>query len=504
MTEEIENKQALDIHGKPVNRIAVVALILIATFGGMLMQTSLGTALPTLMTDFNIDLSTAQQANTWFLLANGIMIPVSAYLATKFPTRWLYIIAYAVMLAGLFTAFSAPTSNWWIFIIGRILQAIAVGISMPLMQVVMVNMFSPKQMGAVMGLMGLVIGLSPAIGPTYAGWILDKTHVILGVTLSSSWRTIFLLPLIVVGICWILMIFFMRDIVPNKEIKLDFLSLVSSLIGFGAFLWGFTNVATDGWGKFDTVILPIVLGLIIIIFFVWRQFKLEQPFLDVKVFMNKQFALTTLIMSLAMMAMMGIEMMLPLYMQNVHGLSPLNSGLTLLPGALMMGLVSPLAGAAYDKVGARRLGIIGFAILTLGTVPFLFLTSSTPDHFITVVYGLRMFGIAMVFMPLTASAMNALPREESAHGTAANNTARQIASAIVVALLASVTQNIINNSQPSSEFIKSNPIEGLSKMVNAMLDGYHASFAIGLAVAIIGFILSFFLRKGKKIEEGVK
>ena len=281
MTEELTKDQPLDIHGKPFNRGIVLALILIATFGGMLMQTSLGTAMPTLMNDFNISLATGQQATTWFLLANGIMIPVSAYLTTKFPTRWLYLISYAILLAGMFVAYSAPTSTWSVFLGARIMQAIAVGISMPLMQVVMVNMFSPKQMGAVMGAMGLVIGLAPAIGPTYAGWILDKDHVILGFTLEQSWRTIFLIPMVVIAICWVLMLIFMRDIVPNRDMKLDFMSLVESVLGFGLFLWGFTNVASDGWGDLQTVILPIVAGVAIIALFVRRQLHMETPFLNV-------------------------------------------------------------------------------------------------------------------------------------------------------------------------------------------------------------------------------
>ncbi|WP_270323644.1 MDR family MFS transporter [Lactococcus petauri] len=508
MTEELTKDQPLDIHGKPFNRGIVLALILIATFGGMLMQTSLGTAMPTLMNDFNISLATGQQATTWFLLANGIMIPVSAYLTTKFPTRWLYLISYAILLAGMFGAYSAPTSTWSVFLGARIMQAIAVGISMPLMQVVMVNMFSPKQMGAVMGAMGLVIGLAPAIGPTYAGWILDKDHVILGFTLEQSWRTIFLIPMVVIAICWVLMLIFMRDIVPNRNMKLDFMSLVESVLGFGLFLWGFTNVASDGWGDLQTVILPIVAGVAIIALFVRRQLHMETPFLNVSVFKNKQFALTTVVMALSMMAMMGVEMMLPLYMQQVHGLSPLSSGLTLLPGALMMGIVSPLAGAAYDKVGAKRLARVGFTILAIGTIPFMFLTTTTPEHFITVLYGLRMFGIAMVMMPLTASAMNALPREQSAHGTAANSTARQVASAVVVALLSSVTQNIITNSQPAASLKKSNPLAFAGDMLDAMLKGYHASFAIGLAFAILGLVLSFFLQghivKNKKEVGGEK
>lgn len=494
----MDTAKTYDIHGNEYNRSAMIGLLLIATFAGVLNQTSLGTAIPTLMKDFNINLSTAQEATTWFLLANGIMIPVSAFLATRFSTKWLFVSAYAVLLIGLLFTTFAPTSSWFIFLVGRIIQAIAVGITMPLMQVVMVNVFPPEQRGAAMGLNGLVVGLAPAIGPTFAGWVLKQDFVFMGHDLS--WRAIFIVPLIILTIAFLVAPVLLKDVVPNAKMTLDMTSLVLSILGFGIFLWGFTNVATYGWGDFGYVIAPIAIGTVIIALFILRQFKLEEPFLDVKVFKNKQFSITTAAIALSMMAMMGVEMMLPLYLQNVHGLTALKSGLVLLPGALMMGLVSPLAGSVYDKVGARRLSLIGFTILGIGTVPFIFLTTTTPDHFITLMYAVRMFGIAMVMMPLTASAMSALPPHEASHGTAANNTARQIASAVVVALLSSVTQNIITNNKPAKSLQTLDPLSYASKMINASLDGFHASFAIGFAFAVIGFIVSLYLRKGKIIE----
>ncbi|MBM7635669.1 MDR family MFS transporter [Streptococcus saliviloxodontae] len=491
--------QNYDIHGKPYNRTALLILLLIATFAGMLNQTSLGTAIPTLMKSFDISLSTAQQATTFFLLANGIMIPVSAFLATRFSTKWLYFVSYGILIVGLFLDVFAPTDNWGIFLIGRIVQACSVGITMPLMQVVIVNIFPAEQRGTAMGLNGLVVGLAPAIGPTLAGWVLKQDFVLFDTNLE--WRAIFILPLAILIVSFLLIPFILKDVIKNEDVKLDILSLILSVLGFGSFLWGFTNVATYGWGDWGYVITPILIGVAIISLFVWRQLKLDEPFLDVRVFKVKQFSVTTIAISLSMMAMMGVEMMLPTYLQNVHGLSALDAGLVLLPGALMMEIVSPIAGRVYDKVGARRLTMIGFIILGLGTIPFAFLTAKTADHFITLLYAVRMFGIAMVMMPLTASAMSALPKHEITHGTAANNTARQVASAIVVALLSSVTQNVINTNKPTKALLDKNPLDYASKMINASLDGFHVSFAIGFSFAVLGVIAAYFLHKGKVIEE---
>ncbi len=494
----MNSKKTFDIHGKEYNRTAMVMLLLIATFAGVLNQTSLGTAIPTLMTSFNINLATAQQATTWFLLANGIMIPVSAYLTTRFSTKWLYVTAYAILITGLLITALAPTDNWTLFLFGRIIQASAVGITMPLMQVVMVNIFPAEQRGAAMGLNGLVVGLAPAIGPTFAGWILKHDFVLMGVHLS--WRAIFILPLVILTLAFLAAPFVVKDVIANRDMSLDVPSLILSIIGFGSFLWGFTNVANNGWGDLTMVILPIVIGVSVIALFIYRQLHLEVPFLDVRVFKVKQFSVTTAAIALSMMAMMGVEMMLPLYLQNVHGLSALDSGLALLPGALMMGLVSPIAGRVYDKVGARRMALVGFSILAIGTIPFTFLTAATPDHFITLMYAVRMFGIAMVMMPLTASAMSALPPHEAAHGTAANNTARQIASAIVVALLSSVTQNVINTNRPAKLLLTNDPLAYASKMIDASLKGFQTSFSLGLVFALLGIMVALFLRKGKHIE----
>ncbi|MDW7799070.1 MDR family MFS transporter [Streptococcus canis] len=494
----MNSKKTFDIHGKEYNRTAMVMLLLIATFAGVLNQTSLGTAIPTLMTSFKINLATAQQATTWFLLANGIMIPVSAYLTTRFSTKWLYVTAYAILISGLLITAFAPTDNWTLFLFGRIIQASAVGITMPLIQVVMVNIFPAEQRGAAMGLNGLVVGLAPAIGPTFAGWILKHDLVLLGIHLS--WRAIFILPLLILTLAFLAAPFVIKDVIANRDMTLDMPSLMLSILGFGSFLWGFTNVANNGWGNLTMVILPILIGAAVIALFIHRQLQLDVPFLDVRVFKVKQFSITTAAITLSMMAMMGVEMMLPLYLQNVHGLSALDSGLALLPGALMMGLVSPIAGRVYDKVGARRMALVGFSILAIGTIPFTFLTATTPDHFITLLYAIRMFGIAMVMMPLTASAMSALPPHEAAHGTAANNTARQIASAIVVALLSSVTQNVINTNKPAKLLLTNDPLAYASKMIDASLKGFQTSFTIGLIFALLGIIVALFLRKGKHIE----
>lgn len=499
MNKEIQMKSH-DIHGKTYRRTLIMILILMATFAGTIMQTSMGTALPTLMSKFNINLNTAQQSTTWFLLANGIMIPLSAFLANRFSTKWLHVFAYGLFIVGILVTLSTPekSSYWHLFILGRIIAASATGIMMPLMQMVIVNMFPHDKLGFALGLSGLVIGMGPAIGPTLSGWILNKNHYIFGLTITNSWRTIFILPLIIVVIAFLLAIVLMKDIIPNKKQKLDLVSLLLSTLGFGVFLLGFTNVATYGWTNFKNVLLFIFVGTIMLIWFILRQLHLKEPFLDLKVFKSRDFTVATIAIILVTMAMYGVEMMLPTYLQNIHHLSPLNSGLTLLAGALMIGLMAPVAGLLYNRAGIRRLTFVGFIILMLGTLPFMFLTDTTPTIIITILYAIRMTGVALAMMPLTTSAMNALPTEKSSDGTAANNTLRQISSSIVVAVLTSTTQSIINNQTPSTQLKTTDPILYAHKLIDATMNGFKSSFTLGFIFAFIGLLFVVFLKDEKK------
>lgn len=493
----------VDINGRPYHRGLMLTVILIAAFAGGLMQTSLSTALPTLMTKFDISLSTAQQASTWFSLTSGIMVPLSAFLVNRFPVKWLHIAGYTLLIIGVGLTYMTPESKqmWWLFVAGRIIAALAFGVILPLMQMVILNIYDKSEQGLAMGLAGLVVGMSPAIGPTLTGWILDKSHTILGLTISASWRTMFVIPLIIFVIALILSPFLIKNVLPTKHVKLDVLSLAQSSIGFGLFLIGFTNVASDGWSDWKNVILPIIVGIALIGWFAGRQLHLKQPFLDIRVFKSANFSYTTLAVVLVTMAMYGVEMVLPTYLQNVHGMTPLHSGLTLLPGALLMGFMSPIAGLLYNKVGVKPLALAGFALLGIGTLPFVFINAATPATVITIMYTLRMVGVGLALMPLTTAAMAALPLDKATDGTAANNTARQVSSSVVVAILTSVVQNVTSNHMPTHATKLADPLRYAQHAINAAMSGFQIAFIVGLAFAIIGVLAVGFMKNNQEVSK---
>jgi len=476
--------QSLDANGKPYNRGLLLATVIIGTFATVLTQTLLATAYPTLMDAFDISTATVQWLTTGFLLVNGIMIPISAWLINRFNSKYLYISAMVIFFIGTWICWQAP--NFAMLLTGRLVEAVGVGLSMPLMQTIALSIFPPQQRGAAMGAVGLAIGLAPAIGPTLSGWVID----------TYNWRVLFSMILPIAGIVIIASFFTMRKVLETSKPSLDILSAVLSTIGFGSLLYGFSEVGTEGWGS-SIVIIGIAVGVVFIALFAWRQLKMANPFLELHVFQTPAFTLATILSGVVNMAMVGAEMVLPMYIQTVRGESAFHSGLTLLPGAIMIGIMSPITGRIFDRLGARHLAITGMTLLTIGTIPFIFLTKSTPMINLIILYAIRMFGIAMVMMPVTTAGMNALPLHLISHGTAVNNTLRQVASSVGTAILISVLTNVTNNQMPGKHVLHNLPLQYKDQAMSAVVSGYKAAFIVAALFCAIGLFVTFFVHDKK-------
>ena len=479
----------VDIYGKKYNRSLLVAVLLIGTFCTVLNQTLLATAFPTLMKEFDISASTVQWLTTGFLLVNGIMIPVSAWLINSFSSKKLYLSAMGTFLIGTIICFIAQ--NFPVLLAGRLIQAVGVGLSMPLLQNIMLTIFPPEKRGSAMGMAGIVIGLAPALGPTLSGWIIDH----------YSWRDLFGMVIPIVILVLVLAVFFMKSVIELTYPKIDAISAILSTIGFGSLLYGFSSVGDKGWLSKE-VLGFLIVGIIFIFLFSKRQLNIEHPFLELRVFKSKIFTIAAVLAGVTNMAMIGAEMVLPLYIQNIRGESAFHSGLMLLPGALVMGLMMPITGAIFDKHGARKLAITGMFILTSATLPFAFLTSKTSVIVIVVLYAIRMFGISMVMMPVTTSGMNALPAQLISHGTAVNNTFRQVASSIGTAILISVLTNVTKNNLPAKSMLETTPLAYKDQAINATLSGYHAAFFVAVIFGFIGWLITFTLAKKENYVQG--
>ena len=456
------NKQPVDIHGKHYNRNLLVLVLIVGSFCTVLNGTLLSTALPSIMKDFNISTATAEWLSTAFLLVNGVMIPISAWLINRFGSKKMYLTAMSTFFIGTLTAALAP--NFQTLLAGRIIQGLGVGVTMPLLQTIMLSIFPADKRGAAMGTVGIVIGLAPAIGPTLSGWVVD----------NLSWRYLFSIIAPIAGIVVILAAFLVKDVLPTKDEKIDIFSVATSTIGFGSLLYGFSEAGNKGWTN-PEILAFIFVGIIFVILFGIRQLKMDDPFLDITVFKHFEFSLAAILSGVTNLAMVGIEMVLPLYIQNLRGESAFHSGLILLPGALMIGIMSPITGRIFDRYGARKMAITGMTLLTLGTVPFMFLTENSSFLMIIILYAIRMVGVALVMMNVTTSGMNSLPLDKISHGTAVNNTFRQVLSSIGTAILVSVLTTTTKNNMPEKSVLKTLPLQYKTGAINATLDGTRIS-----------------------------
>ncbi|MCQ6274811.1 multidrug efflux MFS transporter [Bacillus sp. V3B] len=458
-----------------VNRTPIVVVLLVGGFISILNQTLFATVTPHVMNDFNITENTAQWLTTIFMLVNGVMIPITAFLIETFTTRRLVMTAMSVFAIGTIICMVAPTFG--LLMVGRVIQASGAGVMMPLMMTVFLTIFPIEKRGAAMGVVGLVISFAPAIGPTLSGYVVE----------NYPWRTMFLVILPIIFIDIILAYFAMKNVTKRTFPKVDILSIILSTLGFGGLLYGFSNAGNVGWGKAE-VVLSLILGAISLTIFITRQFKLKQPILEFRVFKSKAFTVTTVISTIVFIGLIGSETILPIYMQNYVGFSALESGMMIMPGALLMGFMSPITGRIFDKVGARWLAITGLTIMTVTTFLFTNLSTTTSLMYLTVVFTIRMFGMSMVMMPVTTAGLNQLPMKLIAHGTAMTNTMRQVGASIGTALLVTVMTNAALNSGPNA-------------VPSDLIHGVNVAFYVATGISVTGLILSFFIKGTTPAEE---
>ena len=480
--EKIVNK---DIHGKEYNRMLLIIAMLIGAFVSILNQTILSTALPEIMKYFDVSVSTVQWLSTSFMLVNAIMIPLTALLLEKIPTKKLFM--FSVISFGVGTIMCALSPSFEVLLVGRIIQAVGAGILMPLINTVLLLIFPPEKRGSAMGLYGLVICFAPAIGPTLAGFIIDMW----------SWHYLFylLIPIIVFDIIFVSL--FMKDIIPLKNPKIDFLSIILSTVGFGSMLFGFSNAGNKGW--IDVVVITtIIIGFVVSTLFVIRQIKMENPMLEMGVFKSKTFTLTTIIGSLINITSSGAGFILPIFLQTVLGKSAFTSGLILLPGALMMAIMMPIAGRLFDKHGIKKLVITGIILLIVSSIPFSNLHRDVSTTYLAVLYSLRYIGIALVSMPLQTAGINDLPNKLLPHANAVVNTAKQVAASIGSAILITIMSNVAASNAPAKAIAKTNA--GLYKlgMLDSMIKGINVTFIIITVLAVVSLVISFMLKDKKK------
>ncbi|MDN3399286.1 MDR family MFS transporter [Psychrobacter sp. APC 3426] len=465
-----------------IKPIPILIAFLIAGFVGLFSETALNMALGNLMIEFNVVSSTVQWITTGYLLTMGILIPVSALLIQWFSTRQLFVASLLFSIAGAIVSGMAPIFE--VLLLGRVIQAIGTGLLIPLMFNTILIIFPIHKRGTIMGLVGLVMMSAPAIGPATAGLIIE--------VLSWNWILWLLIPFLAFSLVYGLL--FMQNVSELTKPKIDVLSIFLSTLGFGGIVYGFSIAGHKGWGS-PLVISTLIIGLMSLLVFSARQFKLDQPMLDLRTLQYPVFTLALLSVSATFMIILSSMILLPLYLQIGLGLSALTAGLILMPGGAINGILSPVAGRVYDIYGAKWLFTPGFIIMLIMLWLLSNVTTETSILMAILLHSGLMIGVTFVMMPLQTHGLNALPKNLYPDGTALINTLLQVSGSIGTALAITIMSTSQNN------FLKTvtNPSDSSLASIS-LTAGVQTAFILGIVLAISGLIMSFFIKQQKEYE----
>lgn len=480
----------------------IIVILMIGAFIAFLNNTLLNIALPSIMADLEVDASTVQWLTTGFMLVNGILIPTTAFLIQKYSVRKLFLVAMGLFTVG--TILAGMAHVFPVLLTGRMTQAAGSAIMMPLLMNVMLVSFPIEKRGAAMGIFGLVLMGAPAIGPTLSGWLIE----------NYDWRMLFHFVTPIAVIVLLIGFFLLKDKKEKVNIQLDFLSVLLTSVGFGGLLYGFSSAGKQGWDS-PQVYLTIAIGAISLLVSILRQLKQNQPMLNYRIFKFPMFALSSVISMVLTMAMFSGMLLLPIYVQTVRGISPFDAGLMMLPGAIIMALMSPITGKLFDKFGGRLLAITGLVITVVTSYLFSQLTLETTYTQLLLLFSVRMFGMSMVMMPVSTNGLNQLPARFYPHGTAMNNTLQQVSGAIGTALLVTVMANrteskAIELGEAAMANLTEQPTAAaLAEMqqqilMSATLDGINFAFFVSTFIAAVALILAFFMKRAKQAEDNIE
>ncbi|MBW3093438.1 multidrug efflux MFS transporter [Bifidobacterium sp. 82T10] len=407
---------------------ASIAILTFITFVGNFTQLQLSAALPTIVSEFGISVTTGQWLTSIFQLVMGVMVPLTAFLTRRFSTRQIVITSMIVFTAG--SALAWVGSSFLMVLAGRLLEAIGTGVMWPVLQITVFSIYPLSRRGAAMGTVGVAMSVAPAIGPTLGGIQTD----------ANGWRSIFL-TLTVIGIASLLLaVFGLRNFGTNDpDARADFFSVGLSVIGFGGLMFGFTNIESYPFTH-PMVWLAVLVGLAGIVWFVVRQVRgarryaaqrqQQPPLLDLGVLKNRSFTVGTVCAALSFFAFSSIMVIMPLYIQDDRGYSATISGLVMMPGAFGMCISQYFGGKLLDRLGARPVALSGTIILLFGTIMMSLIDLHTWIWWVSIWQFVRQIGMGFIIMPITTWSLNCLEHDEVSAGSAVTNTVRQIAGAI--------------------------------------------------------------------------
>jgi DHA2 family lincomycin resistance protein-like MFS transporter len=459
----------------PRNRL-VITLLLVSAFVVILNETIMGVAIPHLMIDLDINAAAAQWLTTAFMLTMAVVIPITGFLLQRFNTRPMFIMAMTLFSTGTLIAAIAP--GFTVLLLGRVVQATGTATMLPLLMTTVLTVVPPAIRGQVMGSISIVISVAPAIGPTISGLILDS--------LSWRWMFVFVLPIAIAAL--VLGAIMVRNVSTPRKAYFDVFSVILSAFAFGGIVYGLSNLGNtadptlqfEGW-------VSLAVGAVAMAAFILRQISLqrrESALLDLRTFTSRTFTMSVVMMAISMMALFGTIIVLPIYLQNVLKLNSLETGLLLLPGGLIMGLMAPFVGRIYDRRGATVLLIPGSIIVSAALWGMSMMDEHTPFYLVLAAHVTLSIGLGFLFTPLFTAGLASLRPQLYSHGSAIVNTVQQLAgaagTALLVGLMSAQTQVLVAQGEST---------------VEATAGGIRLAFLAAAIISLGAIVVAFFVRK---------
>ena len=456
----------------------VIGVLIVASFVMILNETVMSVAIPRLMTEFSVTAATAQWLTTAFMLTMAVVIPTTGLILTRFSTRAVFIGAMGTFTAGTLLAALAPVFP--VLIAARVIQASGTAVMLPLLITTVMTFVPVSRRGRTMGMISVVISVAPAVGPTFSGFILA----------NLSWRWMFFAVLPIAALALVVGGSMVKNITTPRAVPFDPLSIVLSATAFGSLIYGLSSIgeSTEGRAAIPPAI-PLAIGAIALALFVWRQLGLQRrdiALLDLRPFKSRTFTVGVVMMLISMGALFGTLILLPIFLQNVMGLSTLDTGLILLPGGLIMGLIAPFVGRLFDRIGPRPLVVPGSVLVATALGAMTLLRADSPTWQVVAIHiGLSM-GLGLLMTPLMTSALGSVEPALYSHGSAIMSTLQQLAGGAGTALFITVM----------STRAAAGVADGLD-LVPAQAAGVHDAFLWGTGLAVVAVAISFLVKAPK-------
>lgn len=453
--------------------LVMVGVLLVGVLLAVLNQTLLSPALPAIMGDLQVDATTVQWLTSGYSLVEAVVIPLSAYLIGRFSTRQLFISAFALFTAGSLAAAVAP--NFWVLLLGRVLQAACTGMSMPMVFTVILLVFPREKRGTAMGVIGLIIGFAPAVGPSVAGLLVD----------SGGWRALFAIVTVLSVVVIVLAVVVLRNYGNFARAPFDKLSVVLSTVGLVCVLYGLSTFASS-----DNMAVTaglIAAGLVLCALYVRRQLTLPEPMLQVGILRTRKYATAVVIIVIVQAALMGTGVITPLYIQGVLGFSATMSGVAMLPGALIGAFMGLVSGRLFDRFGVRRVVIPGVIVAVLGASGLARLGIDSSFINLTITYTVLVVGLQFTMTPLNTWGVNSLDNSVIQHAQGVSNTLNQVAASLGTAVLVSISA-LAPSVAPDAA-----PLE------QAYLGDHMAFMTTFILMGVAALVILFFVRDKAKM-----